>query len=300
VDQSQLVVDHRIGLDANEVLLQIVQSMCYQDDIENGRGRNWGMQFPLAISADMRMFTVLRSLYCMKPAMKQKGLIMESSTLSMAMTDGKMSPHWSLDKLEKLVKLKGPKTYVATEELALDERFKGNSVYLYWLNFDPSSRYLLFVSQDLQQKSAAATFEIKHEPTLTTTALNHAGLKGAAALAAKPEWSRDFNMVKFAYHKDFPLLGFSFAGMLYLWPFKNGMLSMLRPIVHMLIADLQLQRTLHQCATLIQSRMLRSLSVESTCSSASLWKAVQSAGPSLLASFKSRTSVSHTTNHHPG
>lgn len=270
MDQSQFVVDHRIGLDANEVLLQIVQSMCYQEDTENGGGRNWGMQFPLAISADVRMFTVLRSLYCVKPAMKQKGLIMESSTLNMAMSDGKTSPHWSLDKLEKLAKLKGPKAYVATQELELDERFKGESVYLYWLNFDPSSQYLLFVSQDLQQKSAAATFKIMHEPTLTTTALNHAELRAAGGLTLKPEWSRDFNMVKVAYHKDFPLLGFSFAGMLYLWPFKNGMSSMPQPIVQMLIAYLQLQKTLHQCATFIQSQMLRSLSAENTSSSGSL------------------------------
>lgn len=269
-DQSQFVVDHRIGLDANEILLQIVQSMCYQEDIENGGGRNWGMQFPLTISADVRMFTVLRSLYCMKPAMKQKGLIMEASILSMAMSDGGTSPHWSLDKLEKLVKLKGPKAYVATQELASDERFKVNSVYLYWLNFDPSGQYLLFISQDLQQKSAAATFKIKHEPTLTTTALNHKELRGAAGLVLKPEWSRRFNMVKFAYHKDFPLLGFSFAGMLYLWPFKNGMSSMLQPVINMLITYLQLQKIPHQCATLIQSQMLRSLSAEKTCSSASL------------------------------
>ena len=270
IDQSQFIVDHRIGLDGKEVLLQIVQSMCYQEDTENVAGRNWGMQFPLAISEDVRMFTVLRSLYCMKPAMKQKGLIMESSTLSMAMSNGKTSQHWSLDKLENLAKLKGPKVYVVAEELALDERFKGNSVYLYWLNFDPSNQFLLFVSQDLQQKSAAATFKIEHEPTLTTSALNHAELKAAGGLTLKPEWSRDFNMVKFAYHKDFPLLGFSFAGMLYLWLFKNGMSSMLQPIIQMLIAYLQLQKALHQSATSIQSQMLLSLNAESMFSSESL------------------------------
>ncbi len=190
--QSQIVVDHRISLDTDEVLLQIVHSMCYQDDIENAGGRNWGMQFPLAISADVRIFTVLRSLYCIKPALKQRGLIMESSTLSMTMNDGRTSPHWSLDKLEKLVELKDPKAYMATEELALDERFKGNSVYLYWLNFDPSSQYLLFVSQDLQEKSAAATFEIKLEPTLTTTALNHAGLKGSCRSGGEARMVKGF------------------------------------------------------------------------------------------------------------
>jgi hypothetical protein len=209
--------------------------MCYREDAENGGGCNWGMQFPLAISTGVRMFTVLRSLYCMKPAMKQKGLIIESSTLTMAMNDGKTSPHWTLDKFDKLMKLRGPKAYVATEELASDEHFNANTVYLYWINFDPSSQYLLFVSQDLQQKSAAATFKIKHEPALHTKAVNHAELSGAPGLAVKPDWSGRFNTVKIAYHKNFPLVGFSFAGMLYLWPFKNGMSSNPPPIGYTLI-----------------------------------------------------------------
>ena len=190
--------------------------MCYREELENDGGRNWEMQFPLAISADVRMFTVLRSLYCTAPAMERKSLIMQSITLSMAMNDGRTSSHWNFDQLEKVAQLKGPKSYVAMEDFQTDERFKGNSVYLYWINFDPSRQYLLFVAQDLQQKSAAAIFAINHEPALTAIAFNHAELKGTSCLVLKQEWSMDFNVVKCVYHKNFPLLGFSFASMLYL------------------------------------------------------------------------------------
>jgi len=223
--ESQCIIDHQTGLNSNEVLLQMTQSMCYREELENDGGRNWEMQFPLAISADVRMFTVLRSLYCTAPAMERKSLIMQSITLSMAMNDGRTSSHWNLGQLEKVAQLKGPKFYVAMEDFQTDERFKGNSVYLYWINFDPSCQYLLFVAQDLRQKSAAAIFVMNHEPALTATALNHAELKGTSCLVLKQEWSMDFNVVKYMYHKSFPLLGFSFAGMLYLWLFKNGMSS---------------------------------------------------------------------------
>jgi hypothetical protein len=67
----------------------------------------------------------------------------------------------------------------------------------------------------------AAIFEIESSPELTTSVVNSGELKIKGSVLRHPSWCRNFNQVQVIYHPWSPLLGFSFAGRLYLWPFSN-------------------------------------------------------------------------------
>jgi hypothetical protein len=115
-------VDHKIALDNTEVWLQIKQTLCQKS--ESGKG--WGMQFPMAISKTVGMFTVLRTLYCMKPAISERGLSLESIVLSVDV-DGSMSPYWSTTH-DGLLDQNG---MFMSDQLEADERFERRDLYLY-------------------------------------------------------------------------------------------------------------------------------------------------------------------------
>ncbi|OCL03838.1 hypothetical protein AOQ84DRAFT_137126 [Glonium stellatum] len=209
------IVDHRFSLDSKEVWLQMGHSMC--NSVEPGEARGWGIQFPMAISASVRMFTVLRTLYCLKPATSKPGLILDSSILAMEV-DGSIPTHWSPDH-NPFVRAGDS---FESSYLELDERFERGDLYLYWISFHPDDRFILFVGQDLHAPSTAAVFHIQSSKKLAAPCFNCSKLNAEGSLRRHPEWSRDFNQVKVIYHPTNPLLGFSFAGLLYLWPFKNN------------------------------------------------------------------------------
>jgi len=75
----------------------------------------------------------------------------------------------------------------------------------------------------------AAIFEIESSPELTTSVVNSGELKIKGSVLRHPSWCRNFNQVKVIYHPRNPLLGFSFAGRLYLWPFDNRKYFLLCP-----------------------------------------------------------------------
>jgi hypothetical protein len=187
------------------------QTMCQKRDF----GEGWGMQFPMAISKNVYHFLVLRTLYRLKPAESGPGIMIQSTILSMNF-NGTISSHWCPD----------PKG-VASDELFrvnylnAEKRFDRRDLYLYWIFFCPDGCYVLFVSQDFHMRSMAAIFRIEDTPKLTAPIVHVNELNVTSNLIRHPEWCRDFNQVQVIHHPIYPLLGFSFAGLLYLWAFKN-------------------------------------------------------------------------------
>ena len=221
--EAMCTIDHKFSLDNNEVWLQLKQTMCQKEATSWDSG-GWGMQFPISISKNARMFTVLRTLYSLKPAASKSGLILESSVLNINI-DGVESPHWSSSN-EGLV---SDDALFKSSQLEADERFDRRDLYLYWFFFQRDSRSLLFVSQDLQTRSMAAIFEIQSSPELVTSVVNSGELKIKGSVLRHPSWCRNFNQVQVIYHPRSPLLGFSFAGRLYLWPYSNRKYLFLHP-----------------------------------------------------------------------
>ncbi|KAH6714527.1 hypothetical protein BKA61DRAFT_673850 [Leptodontidium sp. MPI-SDFR-AT-0119] len=206
-------VDHRFSLDATEVWIQMKQTMCQREENFWETG-GWGMQFPMAISKDARMFTVLRTLYSLKPATSKPGLILESSVLGMDF-DGLKTSHWSAGDS----RVSSDDALFKSSQLEEDERFERRDLYLYWFFFHPDGCSLLFASQDLQTRSMAAVFKL--DTTSQPSVLNSGELNIKGSLLRHPSWCRNFNQVQVIYHAAYPLLGFSFAGRLYLWAFNN-------------------------------------------------------------------------------
>ena len=145
--------------------------------------------------------------------------MLDSRILDLTMDDGSLPDHWTLNMLGDL---SSPLAYVAAKDLELDARFKGDSVYLYWLTFSPTNDHLVYVSQDLKARSTAAIFKVDRKPKLEISKIRHGILVAGGAVHLKLSWSRSFNMVKFVFHPHFPLLAFAFADMLYLWNFTEG------------------------------------------------------------------------------
>ncbi|KAL2075301.1 hypothetical protein VTL71DRAFT_244 [Oculimacula yallundae] len=206
-------VNHLFSLDATEVWIQMRQTMC-QREADPGASGIWGMQFPMAISKDARTFTVLRTLYSVKPATSKPGLILESIVLDIDF-DGLKTPHWSaLDS-----RVSNDDALLKSSQLDEDERFERRDLYLYWFFFHPDGRSLIFASQDLQTRSMAAIFKL--DSTSQPSLFNSGELNIQGSLLRHPSWCRNFNQVQVIYHAAYPLLGFSFAGRLYLWAFNN-------------------------------------------------------------------------------
>ena len=214
------VLDHRFSMDHEEVWLQMKQSLCKQTDSDSETGSGWGMQFPIAISPNVRMFIVLRTFYCLKPMASQSGLILEASTLNMEAQDN-LSSNWSSQKSGFTT---DSADQVDIAHLDASYRFQQGDIYLYWMSFHPDGCSLLFVDQDLNGPSSAAILTIESHSGLVTSLLRPFPINSHGSLLLHPEWSRGFNQVKVIYNPVLPLLGFSFAGMLYLWAYQQGKL----------------------------------------------------------------------------
>jgi hypothetical protein len=219
--EIRCTIDHRFSLDSSEVWLQMKQTMC-QRETEFDEPGGWGMQFPMAISKNARMFTALRTLYSLNPAISKPGLILETSILDLDF-HGVKSPYW----LHHDDRIPSDDAVFSSTELEAGERFQRRDLYLYWFFFHPNSSSLLFVCQDLQKKSMAAVFDLKAIPKVQN--FNHGELNITGHLLRHPSWCRNFNQVKVIYHPQYPLLGFSFAGRLYLWAFLNSKSLFLYP-----------------------------------------------------------------------
>jgi hypothetical protein len=211
--EVKCTVDHKFSLDSNEVWLQMKQTMCQREE-GSEEPSGWGMQFPMAISKNARMFTILRTLYSLRPATSTPGLILETSILNLDF-DGFENPQWS----PQHDKIPNDDVVCRSTDLEADERFQRRDLYLYWFFFHPNSLSLLFISQDLQEKSMAAIFDLTTAPRASI--INHSELNVTGYLLRHLSWCWNFNQVKVVYHPMHPLLGFSFAGRLYLWCFLN-------------------------------------------------------------------------------
>lgn len=211
------VLDHRFSMGHDEVWLQMKQSLCKQTDSDSQTDSGWGMQFPMAISPNVRMFIVLRTFYCLKPIASQSGLILEASTITMGAQDN-LSANWSSRKSGFTT---DSADQVDIAHLDAAYRFQQRDIYLYWMSFHPDGCTLLFVDQDLNGPGTAAILTIESHSGLVTPLLKPFPINSHGSLLLHPEWSRGFNQVKVIYNPVLPLLGFSFAGMLYLWAYQQ-------------------------------------------------------------------------------
>lgn len=129
-------------------------------DTLEGSGR--GMQFPLAISRNTHMFTILRTIYSLEPMTSESGLELSSCGLSMEFND-KRSPNWQLKDERSMLE----DSIFSSDELDEHQRFERRDLYLNWFFFHPDSTSLVFVSQDLQTQSMAAVYGLRNPPEET-------------------------------------------------------------------------------------------------------------------------------------
>lgn len=182
------------------------------------RPMTWKMQFPIAIDADARCFTVLRTLYIFKIECDPIAAL-ESIALDVEFGKcGRTQWHESED-------LVSSDAITDTDRLDIQRPLNLRGLYLYWTAFSPDSRFLLFIEQDLSGYANTAMHKICESPELGVSLVGHTSFKSDLWNGQK---ARDFLSLRnlripaVTMHHRYPLAAFVFAGQLFIWPYDLG------------------------------------------------------------------------------
>lgn len=117
------------------------------------------MQFPIAIDADARCFTVLRTLYIFKIESDPVSAL-ESTAFDVEFQESSKI-HW-LEREDPV----SSEVITDSHRLGIERPLNLRGLYLYWTAFSSDSRHLLFIEQDLSAYANTAISKISELPEL--------------------------------------------------------------------------------------------------------------------------------------
>jgi hypothetical protein len=213
-EEASKVVDLKIRLDANEVQLQMQQSLwgdkTTTDEFVTACG-DLKLQFPLSISPDVRSFAVLRTVYALDNASKTE-LRLHSFVLPMDTNDD-LERNWTLRSNEDDTSdMKAPAKSYFNDWSTHDSLYE----YLYWTCFSPDGNLLFWIDSEFAEPSTISVFTIHTNNKLSVSLLSSL----STHMIGFDEKNRG---VSVSFHPSKPLLAFSLADTVFLWAFKNGM-----------------------------------------------------------------------------
>lgn len=181
-----------LKLPESEVHLQMVQSIGLHKTKSNGF--SFSLQFPTAISASLRHFAVLRTVY----SLSQDNLGLQVNIESEAIPiehDSHMSSAWK------------PSAY---PDLSDNYFFFRRTPYFYWTKLSADGRFITIIDR-------------KHVALYSV----HGGGPLQVQLESSTRFERkradeDPGTIDVMFHPNAPLVAFTFSSSVYLWAFTNG------------------------------------------------------------------------------
>ena len=204
---------HRVSipLDAKEIKTQISQSLWF-DPKADPNYFTWKMQFPLAIAAGGKTFSILRTIYRLRPSN-----FMETPSYNAVLlpteTSAVLASAWA--KYE---------ANAGCEPCSLAEsatfRSQGNlGIHVYWIIFSDDSKHIFYSDQSLGAPRNIALFVV----TLSDRKQLEVGLLNDASLIQyKGPGTENLESLRIAFHPHYPAVAFAFLDAVYLWAFGGG------------------------------------------------------------------------------
>ena len=198
-DPPSRLVDLRIPLEQNEIRIQMQQSLQWDSAMTSSA---WELQFPTAISSDLKHFTVLRTFYSLPSINEMSNLELKPLLLDLNSNESLVS-FWNDDLLSK----------------SKSWRLPPPGTYLYWITLSPDGRYIFFIDNPYVETRPMSllVYEIHEvgEPRQVlvnsfTTDYVRVPIRGL------------LQQVSAMFHPEKPLLAFSLLGDTFLWTFNHG------------------------------------------------------------------------------
>ena len=190
-DPPSRLIDLRIPLEQNEIRIQMQQSLQWDSTMSSSA---WEIQFPTAISSDLKHFTVLRTFYSL-PSINE----ISNPELKPLLLD--------LNSNESL------------ESFWNDGLLPSSGAYLYWITLSPDGRYIFFIDSPYVETRPMSllVYEI-HEVGEPRQVLMNSFTTDYVRVPIRGLLQR----VSAMFHPEKPLLAFRLLGDTFLWTFNHG------------------------------------------------------------------------------
>ena len=206
-DTPQLLVDLRIPLETEEVLLQMRHSLWRDRNLDSTEyttagAREWKIQFPMVISLSGHIFVVLRTVYLLKLAQNCEYLTATSCKLPVDEL-GSISPNWSVSN---------------PEQPWSDNPVYRDDLYLFYLSISANGRLIFFMDQDLLSGVHIVVFGVHLATRIKVSVL------GYHSTYIPTVTGRFGQSCKVAFHPSKSLVFFSVGRAIYLYAFAGMLL----------------------------------------------------------------------------
>jgi hypothetical protein len=190
-DSPSRVRDIEISLEDDEVWLQMQQSLIWKAGPL--------LQFPLAISFDLKHFTILRTIFVLSGLSADETTPPRTLRIDLAFSHSIIAC-WMQD--------------LYNQCLTGRWWFRQAGTYLYWMKLSGDGRYVFFMDTQPRKPINFAVFELSRGTEVSLRLLN--GFSTERSLSVE---TRTMDNMSAVFHPEMPLLAFSFFKAVLLWPF---------------------------------------------------------------------------------
>jgi hypothetical protein len=197
----------RIPLKTKEVQTQYLQSWwCDVTSIPDLYA--WKVQFPIAIASNGTVFSILRTLYCLKPGSAQ-------SLPSYDYVQLPVESHPSLQAIWSKYNIEGLHGTFNTKSSATTRLEVGGELYMYWLHISEDGTSIFYTDQRLGRPKNVAMFRLYNDKRTTVSFL---GLQILTKYAGPG--TEALGNLKVAFHPTADLVAFIFSQSVFLWVYR--------------------------------------------------------------------------------